>query len=442
MYEVPNGWIEVYVCDLFSENFTGDWGALPNNGTGNAKVIRSTDIDDDGHVDYQTAADRVINNDVLLRKKLVKDDILLEVSGGGADKPVGRVAIFDGRLDCNYITSNFFRTLRPKAVYDSLFVLWRLLLLYKEPRIWRSQQQTTGIINLNVEKYLSNEIQIPKDTNEQFSISNILTLIDTCIFQTEAKIDKLGKIKAGLMQDLLTKGIDEDGEIRDPQKHPELFQDSPLGIIPKEWDVIQICENFTVQGGFAFSSNDFVEYGCPLLRISNIKDGRVDLVERASLPSNFRVTHRTFLAEENDIVMALSGATTGKSAIVKKQDLPLLVNQRVGRFINNDKEIYSSLFLFEIIQRQEFLKILLVDAIGGAQPNISPERIEKSLIPKPSYEEQLRITSVVLNVNKKINKEICYTIKLKLIKKGLMQDLLTGRKRVPKEMIKEGAIYA
>jgi len=305
-------------------------------------------------------------------------------------------------------------------------------------------QQANGVTRygLSTSAIENTPIWLPSTLNEQEVISNILYTTDSLIQQTEAKIDKLGKIKAGLMQDLLTKGIDEDGEIRDPQKHPELFQDSPLGIIPKEWDVIQICENFTVQGGFAFSSNDFVEYGCPLLRISNIKDGRVDLVERASLPSNFRVTHRTFLAEENDIVMALSGATTGKSAIVKKQDLPLLVNQRVGRFINNDKEIYSSLFLFEIIQRQEFLKILLVDAIGGAQPNISPERIEKSLIPKPSYEEQLRITSVVLNVNKKINKEICYTIKLKLIKKGLMQDLLTGRKRVPKEMIKEGAIYA
>ncbi len=72
---------------------------------------------------------------------------------------------------------------------------------------------------------------------EQRRIAEILDTLDEAIRKTEQVIAKLQQMKQGLLHDLLTRGIDENGELRDPERHPEQFKDSPLGRIPREWEV-------------------------------------------------------------------------------------------------------------------------------------------------------------------------------------------------------------
>ena len=72
---------------------------------------------------------------------------------------------------------------------------------------------------------------------EQRRIAEILDTVDEAIRRTEQVIAKLQQMKQGLLHDLLTRGIDENGELRDPERHPEQFKDSPLGRIPREWEV-------------------------------------------------------------------------------------------------------------------------------------------------------------------------------------------------------------
>ena len=72
---------------------------------------------------------------------------------------------------------------------------------------------------------------------EQRQIAAILDTIDDAIRKTEQIIAKLKQVKRGLLHDLLTRGIDDNGELRDPERHPEQFKDSPLGRIPKEWEI-------------------------------------------------------------------------------------------------------------------------------------------------------------------------------------------------------------
>ena len=73
--------------------------------------------------------------------------------------------------------------------------------------------------------------------DEQTRIAAVLDTVDEAIAKTEAVIAKLKQVRAGLFHDLLTRGLDEHGQLRDPVAHPEHFQDSPLGRIPKEWEV-------------------------------------------------------------------------------------------------------------------------------------------------------------------------------------------------------------
>jgi type I restriction enzyme S subunit len=79
---------------------------------------------------------------------------------------------------------------------------------------------------------------LPEKEFEQRKIAEILETIDNAIEKTDKIIEKYKRIKQGLMQDLLTKGIDENGNIRDEKTHK--FKDSPLGRIPEEWEVVRL----------------------------------------------------------------------------------------------------------------------------------------------------------------------------------------------------------
>ena len=77
---------------------------------------------------------------------------------------------------------------------------------------------------------------------EQARIAEVLDTVDEAIHSTEQVIAKLDQVKRGLLHDLLTRGIDDNGEIRDPVRHPEQFKDSPLGRIPKAWEILAVSK--------------------------------------------------------------------------------------------------------------------------------------------------------------------------------------------------------
>src|SRR5690606_32804694 len=105
-------WSTRSIRECLAESFAGEWGGEPL--PGNARVLRATDIDDDGHVTGPGALRRLPIGK-LTSRQLEDGDILLEGSGGGPDKPVGRVAFFDAAEHQGpAVCSNFFKTLRPE----------------------------------------------------------------------------------------------------------------------------------------------------------------------------------------------------------------------------------------------------------------------------------------------------------------------------------------
>jgi type I restriction enzyme S subunit len=272
-------WTPSIIKACLDEEFPGEWGTTPKRAPANALVLRSTNLDDDGHVDLAGGAPRLIPTQKLATKRLKDGDILLEGSGGGPGKPVGRVALFRDDGNGPYLCSNFFRTLRPGKNADPGFLAWRLLCLYRQPVIWQFQQQTTGIINLKHGDYLEQQILLPP-LPEQHRIAEILDTLDDAIRKTEQVIAKLQQMKQGLLHDLLTRGIDEKGELRDPEQHPEQFKDSPLGRIPKDWEILSALSvasresGSTVIGPFGsnLKADDYQPDGVPVLFVRDIRD--------------------------------------------------------------------------------------------------------------------------------------------------------------------------
>lgn len=152
----------------------------------------------------------------------------------------------------------------------------------------------------------------------------------------------------------------------------------------------QICR---VQGGFAFKSTEYVKEGVPLVRISNLVNGRVQVSEdTVFLPPAFAAANPAFLLRKGDVLIAMSGATTGKMATMD-DDIPALLNQRVGRFVLSSEELSNAKFVSYLVM--QITQKVLKDAYGAAQPNISPAEIEEFPIPLPPLAEQTRIVAEV-----------------------------------------------
>ena len=159
--------------------------------------------------------------------------------------------------------------------------------------------------------------------------------------------------------------------------------------LPKGWVETELGNFAFLKNGYAYKTTQFQEYGIPILKISNItKDGKVDISSPQYVDES--LLNESFLVRKGDIVIAMSGATTGKFGIYNADEL-LLQNQRVGNIKLYSDNLGNKKFLFYLISS---LKQEIEDkAYGGAQPNISSSLIESIQIGLPTLPEQERIVA-------------------------------------------------
>jgi type I restriction enzyme S subunit len=204
--------------------------------------------------------------------------------------------------------------------------------------------------------------------------------------------------------------------------------DLEVGEIPEGWELRTIGEMAKLDGGYAFSSKDYVNEGVRLLRITNVTFGRINLEDSIWLPKIYVSEYAKFSLKEGDIVLVLTRPITGggiKAAKIEKSHLPLLLNQRVGKFIVKDNNRLSKDFLYYLIFSKRFIELVKQRASVTHQPNISSSDIEKFQILLPKIEEQLKIVSILSNVDKLIQKIDRISERTQRLKRGLMQRLLT-----------------
>lgn len=182
------------------------------------------------------------------------------------------------------------------------------------------------------------------------------------------------------------------GKIKRDKKESVIFKgedNSYYDEIPDGWSEIALKDVCEVRNGYAFKSSNFSQNGTPIIRISDIQNETISIEE--CVYWNQEVDKR-FVIEKGDLLIAMSGATTGKMGVYKS-DLPAYLNQRVGNVRIKDDTIlcvgYRDIYLRGM---QDFI---LKNAYGGAQPNISSKFIEDIQILLPPYNEQLRIVETV-----------------------------------------------
>ena len=160
-------------------------------------------------------------------------------------------------------------------------------------------------------------------------------------------------------------------------------------MLPKGWAWCKLGEVCSFENGYAFNSNDYQKKGIPLIRISNIKDGEIDISKAVYIEAEY---DKRFIIEYGDLLIAMSGATTGKMGVYKL-DRKALLNQRVGNIKVKNKDVCFSEFRDYFMQTKsnEILKM----AYGGAQPNIRGKMIKNLSFPLPPLKEQNRIVQKI-----------------------------------------------
>jgi type I restriction enzyme S subunit len=151
-----------------------------------------------------------------------------------------------------------------------------------------------------------------------------------------------------------------------------------------------VCE---IKNGYAFKSNQYKDEGTPLLRISNFDNGDVFMNgKQIFVDSSFLKTKNNFIVEKGDVLIALSGATTGKYGIYNF-DYPSLLNQRIGLIKSDQSDKLDSRYFFYYLH---VLKVkILQNAGGAAQPNISTNKISEFEIRLPPLKTQQRIAGIL-----------------------------------------------
>ena len=182
-----------------------------------------------------------------------------------------------------------------------------------------------------------------------------------------------------------------------------------------------------LQNGFAFKSSTFKPSGAPILRISNIQDGRIEAGNRLVFfdPKDYRENLDRYRIVEDDLLIAMSGATTGKLGFNTESTVYYL-NQRVGKFEPSEKLNKRFLYHFLSTKVEENLRI----SAGAAQPNLSTEQIKGFVLPLPSIEEQEHVVEALEALSEETQRLArLYERKLaalEALKKSLLHQAFTG----------------
>ncbi|EHK2338513.1 restriction endonuclease subunit S [Clostridium perfringens] len=389
--EIPNGWEVVKLKEIICE-FVVPMRDKPKIFDGNIPWCRIEDIEGNylhGNREGRLVSEKIIEEMNL--KVLPKNSLIASCSA-----TLGVYAINTIPL----ITNQTFIGLIPGEKVSVKYLLYYMNMA--SLRLKKNASGTT-IPYISRESFEQFNIALPT-IGEQEKIAEILSTVDEQIENTEKLIQKNQELKKGLMQQLLTKGIG----------HTE-FKKTELGEIPVEWEVIYLENIFEILDSYRkpikASERELMRGNIPYYGASGIIDWVNDYIFDEEL---------ILLGEDGENLSSrnldLAFKISGKSWI----------NNHAHVFKIKDNKKHDIDFMVYYLESKDYSKYIA----GSAQPKITQSQCRKFLLPSPTFEEQKKISLVLLEVDERIKEYQNKKEKLEKLKKGLMQSLLTGKIRL------------
>ena len=342
---------------------------------------------------------------------------------------VGRIAILAKPIAIN----QDLKALYPDT--SKITCKYLVLLLHFIRPIVETLSIGSTVKGISLKHLLEIKINIPP-LPEQEKIVEILDILDDVIAKTEAAIAKLKNIKTGLVHDLLTRGLDDNGEFRDPIKHPEQFKESPLGIIPKDWVIRSLGDACRERGGSIqtgpfgsqLHAHDYKNSGIPIITVEHLGDNEVFHINLPLIGESDYKRLSKYILKIGDLVFSRVGSID-RCAFISKYENGWLFSGRCLRVRSNDGYL-SPKFLSYQLNSFSCRRWILNHSVGSTMSCLNTSILSSLPIKVPHFEEQKAIEEKLIISDKNILNQQAYLEKLKLQKKGLMHDLLTGKKRV------------
>ncbi len=414
MIQVPDGWEIKSLNDVTSKISDGIHTTPNYTDNSNFYFINGNNLEN-GEI-VITDSTRCVEEEEYINHKITLNEntILLSING-----TIGNIAFYKNEkvilgksaayLICkNSINTNFLAFLLSSVQIKQSFEL-----------------NLTGstIKNLSIRAIKDTIIPFPSK-KEQEKIAKILSTLDNAIESTNRIIEKEKNIKTALMQELLTNGIDKNGQIRTPQTHA--YKQTELGLVPDEWEVKALKSVGSCKNGLTYSPDDIIESdGVLVLRSSNIKNNKLTFSDNVFVREDMKVNYKV---QENDILICVRNGSKnliGKNALITRESINMAHGAFMTVFHSNINE-----YVFQLFQSDLFFKQVEKN-LGATINSINNSDLLLFDFSFPKDEiEQKQITKILTTQDEKIEIEEKNLAKLKELKKGLMNDLLSGNVRV------------
>jgi type I restriction enzyme, S subunit len=363
------------------------------------------------------------------RSRLRGGEILLSIQG-----TIGRVAIVPQDLG----GANISRTIARIDVVDSMSSHFL--------RHWMcssaGQRQLNDIVSgttrdsLNIGALRNVRVPIPP-RREQQEVAEILDTVDDVIRSTERLLAKLEQLKQGLLHDLLTRGINENGELRDPRRRPDLFHQTSSGIVPTTWRITELGAiiHDAVDGPFGsnLKSEHYVpDPGVRVVRLQNIGVGFFDDRDKAYVSAAHAASLTRHAVGAGDLLVASLGDDNhpfARSCVYPNNASDGIVKADCFR-LRLVPSMALSKYVMHVLNCGSTRKALPGLAQGVTRDRVNLASLRRFALALPTIEEQALIVDVLERHEAALKRASGSLVKLRILKAGLMDDLLTGRVRV------------
>ena len=424
--QVPTPWKRTRLKFLFSHSNAGVWGEEEKGDENDIVCFRVADFDyQKGYLGFDKLTIRNITAKELEGRLLTQGSLLIEKSGGGDATPVGRVVRFNygDKATC----SNFVHFVTVDESHNSDFLYYYFYAMYANKENLLFFNQTTGIQNLKVGEYLGQSIFIPT-FEEQQAIASYLNekcgKINGAIDVQKKKIDLLNELKQTIITNAVTKGLNPDAPMKDSGVEW-------IGKVPAHWEVMKTSLAFLGIGSGTTPSTSKKEYyteddGLYWLQTGDLNDGEITETSKKITSLAAKECNLKFYPTDS-VVIAMYGATIGKVGLLK---ISTSTNQACCVLPKSKRCIPAFAFYLFIGAKKQ----LLVDAMGGGQPNISQDIIKKLKVSIPPISEQRiiveHITGEVSKIDAQISKANRRIELLNELKQSIITEAVTGKIKV------------
>lgn len=397
----------VQLDEILLPPIAGEWGEEANGDSG-VSVLRTTNFQNDGKLNYDNVVKRSISAGKVARKKLQPGDIIIEKSGGSPNQPVGRVVLFT-RDSEDYLCNNFTAVLRPQGGVHPDYVFWAMFDMYRRRVVERYQNKTTGIINLQTARYLKEKIPLPP-LEEQRRIAKVLSLADGLRQKARSMQEELDALAGSLFLELFG----------DPVSSDSVHRMEPLGN-----HLAEIESGWSPTCDKEWTSED--QWG--VLELGAVTKG-VYLSNRVKpLPTSLAAKPKLEV-QTGDLLFSRKNTRelVGACAYVFESVPRRMIPDTIFRLRLNNSSQLSKEYIWGLFNQPGFKRRIqnLAGGSAGSMPNISKAKLWTLAVPVPDPQRQVQFADQLWELERKRTGCKEYSMNLQDLFNALLQKAFKG----------------